>query len=338
VKFPRELVWPCLALVVILAFNAVLTPGFFSLEFKDGRWVGSLIDVLNRGTPTLLVALGMTLVIATGGIDLSVGAIAAVAGAVTACLASRPEGSFLSALPIPSEPWAIVGFALLVGAVFGWFNGVLVARFGIQPIIATLILMVSGRGIAQLLADGQIVLFDMPALAQLGAGYALGLPTPVVIAALALVLCWVLARRTAFGWFAQAVGAGDSAARLAGLDVAGVKTAAYVCSGLTAALAGIVLCCDIGGADANNAGLYIELDAILAVCIGGNALRGGKFSLAGSVIGAILMQTLTTTLLTHGVPADATLMTKALLIVAVCVAQSPRWARTARAKPERGAS
>lgn len=324
-RLPRATLWPILALLAILLFNAIWTPGFFGLELRDGRWVGSLVDVVNRGTPVLLVALGMTLVIATGGIDLSVGAIAAVAGAVTACLAARPKGCVLSALPVPSTPAVIVACSLLVGAGLGWFNGLLVARIGIQPIVATMILMVSGRGIAQLLANGQILLFDLPELSQLGTGAVLGLPTPVAIAGVAVAVTGVLTRRTAFGWFAEAVGAGGEAARLAGLDVAQVKTLAYVTSGLMAAMAGVILCCDIGGADANNAGMYIELDAILAVCIGGNSLRGGRISLVGSVLGAALMQTLTTTMLTHGVPPDATLITKALLIVAVCMAQSPSW-------------
>lgn len=324
----NPIVWPLIGLVLILLFNAWMTPGFFSVEVRDGRLYGSLVDVVNRAAPVLLLSLGMTLVIATGGVDLSVGAIMAIAGAVAACLIARPPDSPLHGLDLGGSLPLIVAVSLGVAWLAGTFNGVLVARAGIQPIVATLILMVAGRGVAQLLTNGQIVTFTDPGFSKIGTGNVAGIPMPIVIFLAALAGLTLLTRKTALGLFIEAVGSSAAAARLSGIRAERVKTVVYGISGLLAGVAGLIACADIKGADANNAGLYLELDAILAVCVGGTAMSGGKFTIAGTVVGAILMQTLTTTILTRGVSPHATLVAKALIIVAVCLLQSPAFRRS----------
>jgi galactofuranose transport system permease protein len=329
------ILWPLAILAAVLLFNLVATPGFFAVEVRDGRLYGSLIDILNRAVPVLLVSVGMTLVIATRGVDLSVGAVMAIAGAVAASLVARPDGLLLARLPEMGVP-AIVLVALGVAVLCGLFNGVLVAFFRVQPIVATLLLMVAGRGVAQLLTDGQIVTFERPSFEALGSGATLGLPNPVWLFALAATAVVLLVRGTAYGLFVSATGSNPVASTYAGIDSRMVRLSVYVVSALLAGLAGLIATADIKAADANNAGLYLEMDAILAVAVGGTAMAGGRFSIAGSVVGALLMQALTTTILTRGVAPELTLILKALIVVAVCLLQSDsfrsrvRW-RTRRA-------
>lgn len=312
--------WAGIVLVVVLAFNAFLTPNFFQIEVRDGRLYGSLVDVFNRSAPVAILAMGMTLVIATGGVDLSVGAIIAIAGSTAAGLISRPTGTpFAGGSPIPN---LAVPAALAAGLGAGLFNGFLIAVLEFQPIVATLLLMVAGRGIAQLLANGQIVTFVEPGFASLGRGAFLGLPNPIWMFVATLIVCSVLTRWTAFGLFLEATGNNERAAKYIGINAKGIKCAVYAISGICASIAGLILTADIQAADANNAGLYLELDAILAVSVGGTALSGGRFSLVGSMIGALLMQTVTTTILTRGVSPETTLVLKAAIVVLVCLLQS----------------
>lgn len=313
--------YPLLGLVAILLANAVLTPNFLSFQIQDGHLSGSIIDILLRAVPVVLLSLGMTLVIATGGVDLSVGAVMAIAGAVAAGLLIHPAGTPFASLSVAPSLAIIVAFALVAATLAGLFNGLLVAA-GIQPIVATLALMVAGRGGAQLLTNGQIVTFADPGMTSIGNGFLLGLPIPIWIAAASGLVVFILIRGTALGLFISATGASEAASYLAGVPRTGVKVLVYGICGLLAGVAGLIACSDIKGADANNAGLYLELDAILATCLGGTSMTGGKFNLAGTVIGALLMQTLTTTILTRGVSLEATLITKALLVIAVCLFQS----------------
>jgi simple sugar transport system permease protein len=313
-------VYAGVVLLLVLLFNAVMTPGFFALEVRDGRLYGSLIDVLNRAAPVGLLALGMTLVIATGGVDLSVGAIMAIAGTTAAGLITRPgETPFAGGKP---SPQLAVPIALISGVVAGLFNGLLVATLEFQPIVATLLLMVAGRGIAQLFANGQIVTFNEPGFATIARGSLLGLPNPIWILALGLLTFLALTRLTSLGLFLEATGSNPTAAKYVGINAQGIKLAVYVLSGLCAAMAGLIITADIQAADANNAGLYLELDAILAVSVGGTALSGGRFSLIGSTVGALLMQTMTTTILTRGVSPEITLVLKATIVILVCLLQS----------------
>ena len=266
-RLPRRGLAQILALVAILLIDRMVSPQFFDLRLQDGRLFGSLVDVLNRGAPVALLALGMVLVIATRGIDLSVGAVMAISGAIAASLAD-------------AHAWPVaVGAALGAGLVCGAWNGFLVAILDIQPIVATLILMVAGRGIAQLITEGRIVTFTSPDLAWFGTGAVLGIPTPVVIVAGDAGVTGLVVRGSALGLLIEATGGNARASALSGVGTRLMIVAVYVWCSLCAALAGIIAAADIMGADANNAGLWLELDAILAVVIGGTSLFGGRFSL-----------------------------------------------------------
>jgi len=313
-----RLFWPIVMLLVLFLINVIAFPGFFSITVRDGNLYGSLIDILRNGTPTLIIAVGMTLVIATRGIDLSVGAICAIAGAV-AC-------SILLGAPNPGDP-AIVAVAivtaLIIGLVCGLWNGLLVAAFGIQPIIATLILMTAGRGVAMLITEGQILTVDSPPFKSLGSGFWAGVPVAIYIGAFVFVLAAVLTRRTALGLLIESVGINPEASRQAGIRSRGLLFAVYTFCALCAAVAGLILTANTMAADANNAGLFIELDAILAVVIGGTSLAGGRYSLAGTLVGALVIQTLVTTVYTVGIPPIATMVFKAAVVTVVCLLQSP---------------
>ena len=315
----RRFSWPkgmpqIIALLLVLAVDSLVAPHFFQVLLQDGRLFGSPIDILNRAAPVALLAIGMTLVIATGGIDLSVGAVMAIAGATAASMTVAGHS-----LPV------VLLAALGAGALAGLWNGILVAVLKIQPFVATLILMVSGRGVAQLITSGQIVTFDSPALSWLGSGSLLLLPTPVIIAVATLLLFWLFTRKTALGMFIEAVGINIRAAKNAGVNTRIVVMLAYVLSGICAAIAGIIVAADIRGADANNAGLWLELDAILAVVIGGGSLMGGRFNLLLSVVGALIIQGMNTGILLSGFPPELNQVVKAVVVLCVLIVQSPRF-------------
>jgi simple sugar transport system permease protein len=295
--------------------NWLVTPQFFDLEIRDGRIYGTLVDVLKRGAPVALLAIGMSLVIATGGIDLSVGAVMAIAGAVCASMIAAGV----------ENPAIIVAAGLSVGLLTGLVNGALVGWFGLQPIVATLVLMVAGRGIAQLISGGRIITFRHGGFASLGVGSWFGLPVPIILAATVLAGTYLLTRRTALGLFIEAVGSNPRASHYLGIHVPSVKATTYVVAGLCSALAGIIVTADIQGADSNNIGLWLELDAILAVVIGGASLAGGRFSIGLSVVGVLIIQSLTTGIVMSGVPAKYNLLIKASAILLVLLVQSPRF-------------
>lgn len=304
--------WPIAALAALLAYNALFTTGFFQIELRDGHFYGSLIDILEFAAPVMLTALGMTLVIATGGIDLSVGAIFAISGALAAHLLDAGN-------PLLCAVLAALGASLALGV----WNGCLVAFGGMQPFVATLVLMVAGRGIALLISAGQTIPIHNDAFNFLGSGYFGGIPMAVSLALVTWVLLAGLTRRTALGLFLESTGNNAEAARLAGVPTARIRLFAYATCGLLAGLAGLLKAADLARADANTAGLNLELDAILAVVLGGTALTGGRFSLAGSIVGALVLQTLTDTILRAGVPMNYTLVVRAIVVLAVCLLQSP---------------
>jgi len=301
-----------IALAVVLLVNWLLFPGFFTITWQDGRFFGSLVDVLNRGAPVAILAIGMTMVIATKGVDLSVGAVMAISGAVAATLVTSGV----------SAPVAVVA-ALAAGVLCGLWNGVLVTVLEIQPIIATLVLMVAGRGLAQLITEGTIVTFSDPVLIYIGTGSFLGLPMPVVIAFVLMLAATLIVRRTALGLLIEAVGVNRSAARFAGLSAGAFLVAVYTFAGFCAAVSGLIVAGDIRGADANNAGLWLELDAILAVVIGGTSLLGGRFSIPMAVLGAIIIQAMNTGILISGFSPEFNLVVKAAVIIVILVLQSP---------------
>lgn len=302
-----------IALAALVAMVSVFYPGFLSVDVQNDRLVGPVIDILKRSAPVALLAVGMTLVIATRGIDLSVGTIMAICGAAAAWALTAGLGA-----------GAALALALGAGLVAGLWNGVLVAVVGIQPFVATLILMTMGRGVAQLITEGRILTFTDPGFSWLGSGTALGLPVPVWIWLATAAAAALLMRRSALGLLVEAVGINRRAALLAGVNATVLLIAVYVASGFCAALAGIIVTADIRGADANNAGLWLELDAILAVVIGGNSLLGGRFSIAASVLGALIIQTISAGILLAGFASEYNLIIKAGLVLVILILQSPR--------------
>ena len=311
-----NLLWPLVGLGLLLLFNAIFSNGFFNLKILDGRLYGTPVDIFHQGSKVMLLAMGMTLVIATGGVDLSVGSIMAITGAVAAVLVNKAQ-------PLA----AIIVTSVGIAAAAGLCNGLLVALAGIQPIIATLILMVAGRGIAMLLTDGQIITISDPAFIFLGTGQFLGLPFTITIVAVVLVATLAAVRKTAAGLFLEAVGDNEKAARYSGVNTRFVKILAYVYSGVCAGIAGLIATSNIKAADSSRVGEMMELDAIFAVVVGGTALTGGRFTLVGSIIGALLIQTLTTTMYNFGVAPAVAPVPKALVIIAVCLMQSVAFRR-----------
>ena len=321
----HRLFWPIAALIALIALNAIARPQFISITVRDGELYGALIDILRNSAPLMLVALGMTIVIATRGIDLSVGAIMAVSGAVA-----------LTIIDTSDDPGALgtVAVALIVGIlvslVLGVWNGFLVAVLGIQPIIATLVLMLAGRGVALLITEGFITTVTSAPYKFIATGYVVGLPFALFISVTAIVVIALVERRTALGVLTEAVGINPEASRLAGVRSRGIIFGAYVASGVLAGMAGILYSSNIMAADANATGLYIELDAILAVVLGGTSLMGGKFTIAGTVVGVFTIQTLRSTILFLGVPSAQAPVVFAGVVIIVVLVQSPLVHRIAR--------
>jgi ribose/xylose/arabinose/galactoside ABC-type transport system permease subunit len=312
----NSLFWPLVALALVMGFNLFFTPNFFRLEIKDGHLFGSLVDVLNRGAPLMLMAIGLTAVIATAGVDLSVGAVAAICAAIATRLVGNVTD--VTSTPLPLVILITLGVAILCGL----WNGLLVSRANIQPMVATLVLMVAGRGIAQLITDGQIITVYYPPFFYFGAGYLLVLPFTLFIVAAILLFAWLMTRRTAIGLFVESVGTNASSSFFSGVNEKNVKLVTYIFCSFCAGIAGIVISSNVKSADANNVGLFMELDAILAVVIGGTLMSGGRFSLAGSVLGALLIQSVTTTIYAFGVPPEIVLVVKSLVVLFVVLLYS----------------
>ncbi|SCF26839.1 ABC transporter permease [Micromonospora chokoriensis] len=314
----HRLFWPAAVLVVMLAANTIYRPGFLSIELKDGHLYGTPIDILRLSAPLILVALGMTLVISTGGIDLSVGSLCAISGAI-ACMyiSKQPDQNSLTVV------LTALALAMAISLVLGAWNGVLVAVIGIQPIIATLILMVAGRGLAQLITQGQIITINSEPFRAIGLGHLLTLPLAIFIALAAALVVAGFTRRTALGMIVESVGGNAEASRLAGIRSGRVIFLAYVISAACAAVAGFMMTANVSSADGNAVGLWVELDAILAVVIGGTSLAGGRFFLSGTILGALIIQTLTTTVYAMDISPQTSLLFKAVVVIVVCLVQAP---------------
>ncbi|MBU1174631.1 MAG: ABC transporter permease [Alphaproteobacteria bacterium] len=307
-------VWPISVLVLILVVNAIVAPAFFSIRIQDGRLFGSMIDVLYRGTAPAMIALGMAVVIGTKGIDLSVGSIVAVVGSVIAWRIK--EG----------DPHLVILFtALAVGIVCGMWNGLLVAVLDIQPIIATLILMVAGRGIGlmvNLIYGGTDPSFESELLQGLSVGNIGLIPTRLILFVVIFAGLWLLLRRTALGLFIESVGGNPAAAQLAGIPSRLIKFSAYTISGFMTGWAGIILTADVHTSDPVKVAMFSELDAILAVVIGGGSLMGGRIYLGMTLLGALVIQTMVTSILMSGMPPEYNLIIKALLVLIILLLQS----------------
>ncbi|RDU96866.1 ABC transporter permease [Trinickia dinghuensis] len=310
----HPLLWPVVTLLLLFALDVAHRHDFLAITVLDGHFFGAPIDILNRAAPLVVVSLGMTLVIATRGIDISVGTIVAIAGATAAIILAAD----------PNQVGLALAAALGVGLLAGAWNGLLAALIGMQPIIATLILMVAGRGVAQLLTGGQIIPIGARGYLRLGDGYLAMVPCAVWIAIAVFIATSLLVNRTALGLLVRSIGVNPVAARLVGLRSTAITFGVYVFCGFSAAIAGILTSSNVRSADGNNAGLLLELDAILAVTLGGTSLMGGRFSLAGTVLGALIIQTLTYTTYSIGVPPEATLVVKAFVVIVVSVIQSAR--------------
>jgi ribose/xylose/arabinose/galactoside ABC-type transport system permease subunit len=292
------------AFLLMVLFNIVFTPNFVSLQTLNVN--------LTQVAPIVIVAVGMTLVIATGGIDLSVGSLMAIAGALAPMI-------FLGKIvPMPSPVLGVMlAFIVpvLVAGALGWFNGMLITRYSIQPIVGTLVLFIAGRGVAQVLTNGNLQVFKNEFFQFIALGRVAGIPVQVVI--MSLIVAWAafLVRRTTLGRQILAVGGNEKAARLAGIPAKRVKRLVYALSGILAGIGGLIVVARNSASDANLVGLGMELDAIAAVAVGGTLLTGGRASIIGTLLGALIIQLVRYTLLANGVPDPAALVVKAALII-----------------------
>lgn len=322
ISVDSRLLWTILALLIILIVNRIISPNFFEIRLVNGRLVGSLINILDSSAPYALLAIGMTLVIATKGIDLSVGAVMAISAAVAVELINQYEQG---ATAFYYQPGFVILITIGVGVLCGLWNGALVAFLDLQPIIATLILMVAGRGIAQMITNGQSPTFTNETLAFIGRGVVLGVPFPIYIAVAALIAVTLLVRRTALGLLIESVGVNDRASYYAGIQARFIKLFVYVVSGVCAAVAGMIVAGEVKSADPHTAGLFSELDAILAVVIGGTSLFGGRFYLALSVMGVLIIRSLLVGLYVSSLHPTTNLVVKAIVVLAVLLLQSPEF-------------
>jgi ribose/xylose/arabinose/galactoside ABC-type transport system permease subunit len=322
----NRLFYPLLALVIILILDGIFIPDFFSVQIRDGDLYGRIIDIMRNASTVMVLALGMTLVIATGGIDLSVGAVMAIAASVAAIMMNP----VIIGLELPpdlmkfmndpnftySPLWEVIIVTLFVAIICGVWNGVLVAHMKIQPMVGTLILCIAGRGIAQLITNGvRIQIFYQP-YSFIGQGWII-LPFSLYLAIILFVLIWMLTRKTSIGMFIESVGINPKASFYSGINEKNIKMLVYIICGLCAGIAGLIASSNIKTSDANNIGLMIELDAILAVVIGGTSMAGGRFSLLASMIGALVIQAITTSMYALGVPAFALQAIKGFVVVFV---------------------
>ncbi|TDD73091.1 ABC transporter permease [Jiangella aurantiaca] len=311
--------WGVVAIVLLLAINVISDPGYLSIGYNSetGHLSGNLIDILRASAPILMIAVGMCLVVATGGIDLSVGSIMVVAGAVSMELLSSMDGTTGDAV-------LTLAVALGIATALGAVNGVLVSVVGLQPFISTLVMMLAGRGIAKVITGGQNTTADNDSFAWLANGYIVGVPVVFLLAIVIVVLVALLVRRSALGLMLEAIGMDSRASRLAGVKRRNLQLTVYSASGLLAGIAGVFATASVMTVDVSRTGYQLELDAILAVVIGGTSLAGGKFSIGGAVIGGLLIATLDKTVVFLGIPASATPAFKAIVIVVLCLLQSER--------------
>jgi ribose/xylose/arabinose/galactoside ABC-type transport system permease subunit len=316
-----RLFFPLIALALILLFDLIFIPNFFSITFQQGHLYGSLIDILRNSMPVVVLAIGMTLVIATGGVDLSVGATMAIVSSVAALLMNPfVLGTQLQA--IKNDPtysyspfWIVIVVPLIVATICGLWNGLLVAYGKIQPMVATLILMISGRGIAQLITNSQKIQIFFAPFVYIGNGWLL-VPFSLYIVAFLYALAWLITRKTSIGLFIESVGINARSSLFSGIDQKKIKLFAYVFCGFCAGIAGLIATSNISTSDATSLGLNLELDAILAVVIGGTLLgTGGRFSLLASVIGGVVMQAVTTSMYAIGVSANSILAVKGVVVI-----------------------
>ena len=325
--FRRQIFIPIAALLILAIFNLIADPSFYKVTLgynSVGNPVlsGYLITILDYGSELAILAIGMTLVTAaSGGQDISVGAAIAISGSVILRILcgtnSRPD-----TLQAP----IIVAFLIscVVAMLFGAFNGALVAYFKIQPMVATLILYTAGRSIAAWINNNELPIVNDPSFAVFG-GFIPGIPipTPVFIAAACILVTVLVLKFTNLGLYTQAVGINESSSRLNGLNPAFIKFLTFVILGLCVAVAGLIKVSRLSSINYSVIAKDIEMDAILAVALGGNALGGGKFNMTASILGAFVIQFLTTTLYKFNVQSDALPAYKAVVVILLVVFSAP---------------
>lgn len=319
----QQLFLPFFMMVLVLLINLLKSPDFFAIHIQNGVLYGRLIDVLNRGSEIAILAVGQTLVVAvSAGTDISVGSVMSLAACGSCMLLAGYGVNSTTTLEVPLMVG--LGFGVLLGAVCGAFNGLLVSKLRIQPMVATLILFTAARAIGLLLCNNQITYIRYEPYKYFG-NFIPGCPVPTAIfITIAVILAvMLLLKKTALGLYIQSVGINGRAARISGIDSARICFLCYLICGLCAGIAGLVASSRIYSADSNNIGLNYELDAILAVALGGNSLGGGRFNLAGSIIGAYTIQAITTTLLAMGVSTDQAPVIKAIIVILIVVLQAP---------------
>lgn len=286
------------------------------------RSLNSSLNVnLTQVATIVIVGVGMTLVIATGGIDLSVGAVMAIAGQIAPLIFMGTIGQRYG-LGVANTLAIIV--PLIAAAAVGMFNGFMVTRLRFQPIIATLVVYIGGRGIAQVLTNGYLQYFKNPSFQYIALGRPLGIPTQVYIMFVVVILANLLMRKTSFGSYVLSIGGNERAARLAGVPVNRVKTAVYAISGFLAGIAGLIVVAINSASDANLNGLNMELDAIAAVAVGGTPLSGGIATIWGTLLGALFIQLTRFTLISVGVPYEFALVVNAAIILTAVYLQRRR--------------
>ena len=323
-----QLFLPIFCLILVMAVNIIFDAAngkfaldFFSISVRNGVLYGRLIDILNRGSEVAILSIGMTLVVsASAGTDISVGSVMSLAASFCCMLLAGFGISSTTDLAVPLIVGVLGG--ILLACVCGAFNGFLVSYLNVQPMVATLILYSAARAIGLLLCNNLIVYVRNDSFKVLG-GYLGFIPTPIVIAVICIVAVSLVLKKTALGLYVQSVGINKKAARIAGLNSSRIIFLCYVVCGLAAGIAGVVASSRISSADSNNIGLNFEMDAILAVALGGNSLAGGKFNLIGSVIGAYTIQAITTTLYALGVSSDVAPVYKAIIVIIIVAIQAP---------------
>lgn len=323
----KRLFLPIFSMILVMLINVIydiacgnMPLQFFVITIKNGVLYGRLIDVLNRGSEIAILAIGMTLVVsASAGTDISVGSVMSLYAGVCCMILAGYGNVNVSEYAHPLLVGILGGLA--VTCICGLFNGLLVAYLNIQPMVATLILWSAGRAIGLLLCNSQIVYVRVPSFQKLGA-YTGIIPTPIIVAAICVCVAACVLKFTALGTYIQSVGINKRASRIAGFNSAKIILLCYVICGLCAGLAGMVATSRIYSADTNNIGLNMEMDAILSVALGGNSLGGGKFNLAGSIIGAYTIQAITTTLYALGVSSAQAPVFKAIVVILIVVIQA----------------
>lgn len=327
-KKPLFLPIVCVLLVILVNIFYDISQGnpfysFFRIAIENGVLSGRLVTILNRGSEVAILAIGMTLVVsASAGTDISVGSVMSLCASFCCMLVAGFGVSSVSSAEEFAMP-LIVGLiaALLMGCLCGAFNGALVAYLNIQPMVATLILWSAARAIGLLLCNNLIVYIRVPEYGIFG-GYIGFMPTPIIIAAICVAVVSLTLKKTAMGMYIQSVGINKKASRIAGLNSRRIIFLCYLLCGLCAGIAGIVNSSRITSADSNNIGLNMELDAILAVALGGNSLGGGRFNLFGSIIGAYTIQAITTTMYNLNISSAVSPAFKAVVVIVIVAIQS----------------